>query len=299
MTIQWNLIRTFDTVAKTGSLSGAARQLGLTQPAVSRHIDLLEEQLRIQLFLRSHEGMQLTSKGADLVTVAREMNSSATSFARISTGLEEEIGGTVRISANDVMGVLILPNLLAVFQQLHPNIEIELNVTNETSNLLQRDADVAVRMFRPVQNDLVAKKVADLHLGFYAHRRYLLANGRPKTTANLIEHRLIGFDRETSMLAAANEQGLNLTASNFSFRSDNILAHIQAIRAGIGIGIGHKGMAAHWPEVEPVLETFALPPLELWIVCHSDVHHNKRIRHTMDFLCQELRSPYASFGNGS
>ena len=224
--------------------------------------------------------MQLTSKGADLVTVAREMNSSATSFARISTGLEEEIGGTVRISANDVMGVLILPNLLAGFQQLHPNIEIELNVTNETSNLLQRDADVAVRMFRPVQNDLVA-------------------NGRPKTTANLIEHRLIGFDRETSMLAAANEQGLNLTASNFSFRSDNILAHIQAIRAGIGIGIGHKGMAAHWPEVEPVLETFALPPLELWIVCHSDVHHNKRIRHTMDFLCQELRSPYASFGNGS
>lgn len=102
---------------------------------------------------------------------------------------------------------------------------------------------------------------------------------------------MIGFDRETSMLAAAKEQGLNLTTSNFSFRSDNILAHIQAIRAGIGIGVGHKGMAANWPEVEPVLEEFVLPSLELWIVCHSDLHHNQRIRHTMDFLCQQLQSP--------
>ena len=159
MTIQWTLIRTFDAVAKTGSLSGASRQLGLTQPAISRHIDLLEEQLRIQLFQRSHEGMRLTAKGADLVTVARDMTSSATNFARIATGLEEEIGGTVRISANDVMGILILPELLADFQQLHPNIELELSITNAASNLLQRDADLAVRMFRPVQNDLVAKKL--------------------------------------------------------------------------------------------------------------------------------------------
>ena len=295
MTIQWTLIRTFDAVAKTGSLSGASRQLGLTQPAISRHIDLLEEQLRIQLFQRSHEGMRLTAKGADLVTVARDMTSSATSFARIATGLEEEIGGTVRISANDVMGILILPELLADFQQLHPNIELELSITNAASNLLQRDADLAVRMFRPVQNDLVAKKVADLPLGFYAHQRYLSVHGQPKSVADLLDHRMIGFDRETSMLAAAKEQGLNLTASNFSFRSDNILAHIQAIRAGIGIGVGHKGMAANWPEVEPVLEEFVLPSLELWIVCHSDVHHNQRIRHTMDFLCQQLKSPYASY----
>jgi DNA-binding transcriptional LysR family regulator len=296
---QWNLIRTFAAVAQTGSLSGASRQLGLTQPAVSRHIDLLEDQLRIRLFQRSREGMRLTPKGADLVTVADDMKTSATSFARIATGLEEEIGGTVRISANDVMGVQILPSLFAEFQQRYPDIEIELSITNVASNLLQRDADVAVRMFRPEQDDLVAKKVADLPLGFYAHRRYLDANGRPETVSDFLNHRVIGFDRETSMLEAAKELGLNLTASNFAFRSDNILAHIQAIRAGVGIGVGHKGMAAHWPDVEPVIESFTLPPLELWIVCHSDVHRNNRIRRTMDFLCQQLRSPYASYDSSS
>jgi DNA-binding transcriptional LysR family regulator len=296
---QWNLIRTFAAVAETGSLSGASRQLGLTQPAVSRHIDVLEDQLRLQLFQRSREGMRLTPKGADLVSVADEMQTSATSFARIATGLEAEIGGTVRISANDVLGVSILPALLAEFQQQHPDIEIELGITNVPSNLLQRDADIAVRMFRPEQSDLVAQKVADLPLGFYAHPDYLDRHGRPKAISDFMNHRLIGFDRDTAMLKAAKDVGLNLKAENFAFRCDNILAQIQAIRAGVGIGVGHTGLAVHWPDVEPVLEHFKLEPLELWIVCHADVHHNNRIRRTVDFLSENLRTPYARYDGAS
>ncbi len=295
MAISWDLICTFDAVAETGSLSAASRQLGLTQPTVGRHIDLLEDQLHVQLFLRGREGMRLTTKGADLVVAAREMKSSAIDFSRIAMGLEEEISGTVRISANDILGVLILPGLLTEFMSAHPDIEVEVSISNTASDLLQRDADVAIRMFRPTQNDLVAKKVAALPLGFYAHRNYLSANGRPCTATELLNHRLIGFDRDTSMIEAAKMLDLSLKTSDFAFRCDNILAHIQAIRAGIGIGLTHKGLAEHWTEVEPVLDNIELPTLDLWIVCHSDVRHNKRIRQVMDFLGQHLKSPYADY----
>lgn len=295
MTIRWNLIRSFEAVAETGSLSAAARALGMTQPAVGRHVDLLEEQLRIRLFQRGPDGMRLTAKGADLVPVAREMMASAASFGRIAAGLEVEIGGTVRISANDVIGVEILPSLLAGFQQDHPDIDIELAISNTASNLTQRDADVAVRMFRPKQNDLIARKVAELPMGFFAHHDYLAAFGSPKTPADLSSHRLIGFDHDTLMLDEARAMGLSLAASDFTFRCDNILAQIAALRAGAGIAIAHCGMAAHWPGVEAVLEDFVLPPLELWVVCHSDVRFNPRIRTAMDFLCEKLRRPYAGY----
>lgn len=295
MNLPWDLICTFEAVAETGSLSAASHQLGITQPTVGRHIDLLEDQLHVQLFLRGRSGMRLTAKGADLVSAAKAMKSSATGFARIASGLEEEISGTVRISANDVMGVLILPTLLADFLSAHHGIEIELSISNSASNLLQRDADVAIRMFRPKQNDLVARKVAELPLGFYAHQSYLAAQGRPHDIAALSSHRLIGFDDETAMISVGKTFGIDLAKSDFVFRCDNILAQIHMIRAGLGIGLTHKGLAGHWPQVEPVLEHIELPSLELWMVCHSDVRHNKRIRQIMDFLGKQLRSPYAKY----
>ncbi len=295
MSLPWNLIRTFDAVAQTGSLSAAARMLGLTQPAVSRHIDVLETDLRMQLFQRGREGMSLTAKGADLVPVARDMVANADRFGRVASGLEHDVAGTVRISANDVMGVLILPNLLAAFQSQHPEIEVELSISNAASNLLQRDADLALRMFRPVQNDLVARKVAALPLGFYAQTDYLKRAGRPDTLSDLGDHRLIGFDQETGLIAQANAMGIALSTANFQFRSDNILAQIGAIRAGAGVGLTHLGLAAHWPETERVLQDVALPPLDLWMVCHADVQHNKRVRYLMTYLSDALRDPYAFY----
>ena len=166
MNLSWDLIRTFKSVAKTGSLSAASRELGLTQPTVGRHIDLLEDALKIPLFIRSREGMKITDQGSDLVLTADEMAISANEFERRAAGFDETVEGLVRISANEIFGVLILPRILPIFAQHHPNVEIELIVSNTASNLLQRDADVAIRMFRPRQNDLVARKIADLPLGF-------------------------------------------------------------------------------------------------------------------------------------
>ncbi|WP_306258964.1 LysR family transcriptional regulator [Pararhizobium sp. IMCC21322] len=294
MRISWDLIRTFQSVAQTGSLSAAARALQLTQPTIGRHIDLLEDALNVSLFIRGREGMQLTPKGADLIESAKQMGSAATGFARHASGLDEDISGVVRISANEVFGVLILPRMLPEFLDNNPGIEIELVVDNSATNLTQRDADVAIRMFRPKQNDLVARKIAELPLGLYAHHNYLSKYGVPKTLSELHAHRLIGFDRETSLIDASRTVGAVFTPEDFALRCDNILTHIEAIRSGVGIGVTHQGLADQWKDVDQVLPDIALPNLELWIACHSEVRHNKRLRKVMDFLGSKLKNPYES-----
>ena len=292
MRYSWDYIRTFQAVAETGSLSAAARALQITQPTVGRHIDLLEDALNMPLFVRSREGMSLTQQGADLVAEAKMMETAATGFERHAAGLEEDVTGVVRISANEIFGVMILPRILPRFMQDNPGIEVELLVSNSAANLLQRDADVAIRMFRPTQNDLLARKIADLSLGFFGRRDYLSAHGEPQTLGDLRSHRFIGMDRETSLIDVGRMLGETFTPSDFAFRCDNILTHIEAIRSGVGIGVTHQDLAANWPKVDQVLPDIQLPSLDLWIACHSEVRHNKRIRAVMDFLGEALQRPY-------
>jgi len=294
MSTSWDLIRTFLAVAETGSLSAASRRLGLTQPTAGRHIDLLEDALHLTLFTRGREGMALTDAGARLVADAREMKGASDGFARQATGLSEDITGTVRIAANEILGVLVLPRLIAPFMAQNPGIEIEVVVSNSTANLLQRDADIAIRMFRPTQNDLVARKVSEIPLGLFAHRDYIAEHGTPATIADLKHHRFIGFDRETSLIEAAHALGVSFTRADFPFRCDNILSHVEAIRGGIGIGVTHIDLARRWPEVIQVLDQIDLPALDLWVACHSDLRFNKRIRLVTDFLADCLRTPYAN-----
>lgn len=249
----------------------------------------------MQLFLRRRSGMQVTDHGADLVPVAADMVANATQFGRVAAGLDNAVDGTLRISVNDILGIAIMPRILAAFQQTHPEIAVELDISNTASNLLSRDADIAVRMFRPVQNDLVARKIASLPLGFFWHEDYFATAGRPASAADLTDHRLIGFDRDSALIAAAKAFGLDLTPANFAFRCDTILAQTEAIRAGAGIGITRIGMAAKWAGVTQVLAEVTLPPLPLWLACHADVRHNKRVRLGVDFLADQLRDPYAGY----
>ncbi|MCI2398975.1 LysR family transcriptional regulator [Aliiroseovarius subalbicans] len=292
MQLSWDHIRTFQAVAQHGSLLAASRHLGLTQPTVGRHIDLMEERLGFTLFTRGREGMRLTDKGADLVATAGEMLGIATDFERAASGLEERIEGTIRISANEILGALLLPGLIAAFMAEHPMIEIEIEVSNEATNLLKRDADIAVRMFRPTQNDLVARKIRDLPLGLFAHARYLERHGNPRSIDDLKSHVLIGLDRNPSLIAAYGAVGLPLTPNSFQFRCDNNIAGINAVRTGIGIGPLHIGMASRWPEVVQVLPDLPVPPLNLWLACHADVQHNKRIRLVMDYFAERMKAPY-------
>lgn len=294
MSFQLDHIRTFHAVAECGSLLAASRQLGMTQPTVGRHIDLLEEALGLSLFTRGRNGMQLTPKGADLIATAREMMTTATEFERVAAGLEDRVEGTVRISANEIFGTLLLPGLLASFISQFPEIEVELDVSNQASNLLQRDADIAIRLFRPEQNDLIARKIVDLPLGLFAHTTYLKRMPVPRSVEDLKHHTLIGQDRHTGLINAYEAAGVVLRPNDFGFRCDNDIAEINAVRAGIGIGPLHMGMASRWSDVTQILPDIAVPPLELWLACHADVRHSKRIRVVMDFLAEQLKAPYAS-----
>ncbi len=294
MNFSWDLIHTFDAVAKTGSLLAAAKRLGLSQPTVGRHIDTLEQALNVTLFKRSRDGMALTDAGANLVASSDEMKRTATEFHRKASGQDRGISGTVRLSVNDILGVYVLPGMLKEFTDRYPEIEVELDISNAAANLLARDADVALRMFRPTQNDLIARKVVEIPVGFYAHRSYIASRGQPLGLEDLSEHSFIGFDRERYHIDAGKSFGLKLTPSDFSFRCDNIPAQVEATRVGMGIGILHQGLAANMEGVERLLAEITLPPIEIWLAWHSDLRHNARIRLLVDFLADRLRRPYGN-----
>jgi DNA-binding transcriptional LysR family regulator len=292
MNLSLDHIRTFHAVVKHGSLLAASQHLGITQPTAGRHIDLLEDTLGLSLFIRGREGMRLTEKGADLVSAADEFMGNAVEFERVASGLEEKINGVVRLSANQIFGTLLLPGIVAGLMQTHPEIEIEVDVSNEVSNLLQRDADVAIRLFRPTQNDLIARKVTELPMGLFAAKSYLSRNPAPNTVSDLKQHILIGQDRNPSLIGAYKAVGLELLPGDFAFRCDNDVAEINAVCSGIGIGPLHMGMAARWPSVVQILPDLPIHTYELWLACHADVRHNKRIRLVMDYLAEALGSPY-------
>jgi DNA-binding transcriptional LysR family regulator len=290
--LQWDLVQSFKAVAESGSLSSAARMLLKTQPTIGRHIDMLEEVLRVALFTRGREGMILTERGRDLVMSAQEMESAALSFSNKAAGYDEDISGPIRISVNDVFGIYIMPRLISALAEEQPSIQIELDINNQASNLLRRDADIAIRLFRPTQLDLVARKVADLPMGIYAHRQYNEKYGAPVDLQDLVNHRFIGFDRDPILIDAGKQMGISLTPEDFFFRTDSIVSQIEALRAGVGIGFTHVEIANQCPELIRLLPEIKLPTMELWITSHSDVRYNKRVRVVTDFLAENLKSPY-------
>ncbi len=220
----WSLYRTFLAVVEEGSLSGAARQLGLTQPTVARHIDALEVAVGADLFLRSQRGLIPTEVALDLRPYAETLASTAAALLRTASGRAGEVRGTVRISASEVVGVEHLPPILARLRRRHPGLIIELALSNAVDDLLQREADIAVRMVEPIQEALVARRLLPIMVGLHAHRGYLERRGMPASIEDLAGHDLIGFDRETPAIRAIIGRFPALGRLAFALRSDSDLA---------------------------------------------------------------------------
>jgi DNA-binding transcriptional LysR family regulator len=292
--LDWALIRSFLAVSRLGSLSAAARELGVSQPTLSREIQALEAATGLNLFRRTTQGLVLTEAGQTLVEPAEQMDGAADSFARQASGLSVELEGDVRISANEPVGTYLLPPALAAFRERHPAVHLELVITNSTSSLSKREADIALRMFRPTQPELVARRLPDLELGFFAHRDYLDRHGEPADLEAFKQHSLIGFDRDMAFIDAAAAMGQHFVPDNFALRTDHMLAQIHLLRAGAGIGATHVGLASQWPELVRIMEWVHLPALQFWCVTHRDVQYNSRIREVMQFLIRWLAAePYA------
>jgi DNA-binding transcriptional LysR family regulator len=287
--IDWNLIRSFVAVAETGSLSAAARQLAASQPTLGRHIAELEQALGVTLFRRGRQGYVLTEAGSLLFERGRAVHEEATAFSRLALGSVEAIEGTVRIAASEIVAACVLPEMLARLGVEEPGIEVEIVASNQVENLLRRDADIAIRMVRPAQNELMARKVTDIPLRACAATSYLDRCGRPERLEDLRGHDLIGFDRSDEIIRGFEPYLPGLTRHAFRLRSDNHIVLWEATRAGNGISIAQEPLIRREPGVEIVLPDLPLPTLPVWLAMHRDVRASVRIRRVADFLQEELK----------
>jgi DNA-binding transcriptional LysR family regulator len=287
----WDLYRSFLAVLRLGSLSAAGRSLGLTQPTIGRHIALLQDSLggRV-LFTRSQTGLLPTLAAHELRTHAEDMAAAAAAFVRAGSANPEETAGIVRIAAADVIGVEVLPAILSEFRFKYPTTVIELSLSNDIADLLRRDADVAVRMVRPKQKALLAKRAGKVALGFFAHRRYLERFGYPERFEDLVHHSLIGFDRTPPFRALLKAVTVTVPVSRelFAFRCDNDLAQMAALRSGFGIGICQAVIARRDPDLLPLFARQFKVEMEIWIVMHSDLKRSPRMRLMFDHLATSL-----------
>ncbi|ABS62445.1 transcriptional regulator, LysR family [Parvibaculum lavamentivorans DS-1] len=291
----WELYRSFLAVVREGSLSGAARQLGLTQPTVGRHVDALEEALGVGLFTRSQGGLAPTEAALSLVPHAEAMSMAAEALRRAASGEAEEDRGTVRITASEMIGTEVLPSILAAFCEKHPRIAIELVLSNRTDDLIRRDADIAIRMVRPTQTSLVAKKCGTIGLGLHAHKNLIQRFGMPQSVEDLTQYPIIGFDRESSIRRLKDLGGFPLSRELFAFRCDSDVGQFAALRAGVGFGMCQYPLALRYPDLVSVLPGAIDFELDVWIAMHEDLKTSRRMRLMFDHLAEEM-SAYVRHG---
>ncbi|WP_321368423.1 LysR family transcriptional regulator [Pseudomonas extremaustralis] len=287
LNIGWEFYRSFLGVLEEGSLSGAARQLGITQPTVGRHIAALETALGVVLFTRSPTGLLPTAVAQALRPHAETMARTAAALERAASSHGDEVRGVVRVSASEVVGVEVLPPIISQLRQQHPHLKVELVLTNRLSDLLQLEADIAVRMLRPRQEQLLAQRVGLIEVGLHARDDYLQQHGVPVHMYDLAHHSVIGFDQENAFIRSLAIQGFERSA--FALSSDSDLAQLALIRAGAGIGGCQVQLAKRDPRLQRVLpDAFALR-MDTWVTMHEDLRNSPRCRVMFDALVQGLQ----------
>lgn len=286
-TPDWDLMQSLHAVLEAGSFSAAARLRRLTQPTLGRHIDQLERQLGAPLFLRSPRGLQPTDLALAFRPHLADMAAAAAAAGRDASGVASGEGGVVRLAASEIIGIEVLPDILARFRRANPGVDVELTLSNKNEDLNRRDADVAVRMSRPTQNSLVAKKVGELSLGFYATPDYIERHGLPADFDELASHTLIGFDREFPEMVNEMSIGRPITRDLFALRTDNHVAQLAALRSGFGIGTCQQQIGERFGLVPVMPDAFSFK-LDIWICMHETLRGSPRMRLMFDHLAKEL-----------
>lgn len=284
----WNRARAFLVTAEEGSLSAAARALGMTQPTLGRQVSALEEELGVVLFERAGLGLILTPNGLELVEHVRAMGEAASRVSLAASGQSDNIEGNICISASEVYSVFLLPPIILKLRKLEPKIKVEIIATNQTSDLRRREADIAIRNFRPTQPELIAKKIRDDSAILYATSAYLDSIGKPTTPDKLSRADFISFDSTGMLMNGLNERGLNLTKENFPLVSENYLVHWELVKQGLGIGIMPENIGDAEPLVQRVLPEFEPMTFPIWLTTHRELNTSRRVRMVFDFLATEL-----------
>ncbi len=284
----WTLIRSFLAALDHGSLLAAARATHVSQPTIGRHISELETQLDIVLFERTGRGLLPTHMAERLADSARAMEAGASQLLRSASAETRSLGGTVRITASQTVACVLLPGILAQMRLVLPDIQVEVLASDAVSNLLRREADIALRMARPDQSSLVAKRIGEVRLCACAHNDYLRRRGIPRQMQDLLNHELVGDNQGDQIIKGFAAFGYVVNKERFAFRTDDRMAYWRAVQAGLGIGFVADFMIRTDAQVVPLLPTIKIPPLPIWLTVHREIRTNQRIRAVYDFLAKAL-----------
>jgi DNA-binding transcriptional LysR family regulator len=291
----WSLIRAFLAVAETGSLSGAARSLSLSQPTLGRQIKQLEDQMGLRLFERQARGLELTDTGESLLEPARAMRAAFGQLRLRAAGRDHKMEGTVRITASEVMAHHVLPKIIAGMREAEPNIQIELVPSDASENLLFREADIAVRMYRSTQLDVITKQIGTVEMGIYAAKSYLAKHGTPERIDDLLNHTIVGYDRDDRIIVGMRDLGWPATREFFDVRCDDQNTYWELVRAGCGVGFTQQSFASVDPLIARVLPEVELPTLPIWLAAPEVMRSTPRIKRVWDMLEEGIS---AVFGRG-
>lgn len=287
--LDWNLIRVFLAVVDSGSLTGAAALLAASQPTLSRQIGELENQAGAALFERVARGLRLTQAGTALLEPARQMQTAAQALSLTALGQTRQLAGSVRLTASEMTSAYVLPDMLAVLKQSHPEIQIEVLVSNQVENLLERQADIAIRHARPAQGGLIARRIGEFKIGAFASAAYLAQAGGTIDLERIGDYDWIGYDRSDLMVRGFRKAGFKVDREFFRFRCDNHIVGWQAALAGVGIGLAPYLVARRWPEMVPVLPEAMVPPLPVWLTAHRELRSSPRVQCVFSALAVGLR----------
>ncbi len=286
--LDWNQLKAFLETAETGSLSAAARKLGLTQPTLSRQVAAIERQMGVTLFERVGKSMSLTPTGLELLEHARAMGAAAEALSLAATGRSQAVGGVVSVSATDAVAAHLLPPMVRRLREQEPGIAIEVIASNALSDLLRREADIAIRHVKPEQPDLIARLIREASASFYASEDWVRIHGHPRNAEEAANLAFVGSDRSGQYLAYLRQHGLPLSEANFSCYAEHSVASWSLVRQGMGIGAMMEEIARDTPGVVRVLNEVPRVRFPIWLVSHRELRTSRRIRVVFEALAQGL-----------
>ena len=288
----WNLLRSFLAIYETGTLTQAAKRLNTTQPNMGRHLKELELLIGETLFIRRPGKLEPNSRADSLFRTVTPMATAIREAQRTFTGDTGDIAGVVRVAVSEVFGYSVVPTILAPLLHEQPELEIELSVSNKPDNLLRRDADIALRFFRPDQDNIIARKLAQVEFGLFAHEDFIEKFGEP-ISFDMPKHGFIaGFDKEPFSVTESFRGELPTTPLRFRFRSDSILARQAIVECGGGVGMFQVELAAKRPGLRRVLADQIQLVNDIWICAHDELNRSKRMRFVWDRLAAGIESRF-------
>lgn len=286
--LDWALIQSFLAVAETGSLSAAARQMNASQPTIGRHIKAMERHLNAELFVRRARGLELTLLGSEIVRAAQNIRTAVKQIELTAAGQQSAMAGTVRITSSVWMSTMHLPAMIAHIRRVEPQIDIELLPSDHSHNLLFREADIAVRLYRPQQPDLVARYLGELEFGAFASKAYMAEHGTPTSLEAFFQHHLVGYNQKREIIRGFGRAGYQVDREFFKTRCDDDLSYWALVQAGCGIGFGQRLTGSRDSNLQEIDLDLELPTLPVWLAAPEMMRRTPRIRRVWDHLADSL-----------